>query len=115
MFTVGGLIHTDSQELELIKKNRPQLISALPVKVNSIAADFQHSLVLLENGIVYGWGRNEERQLGGGPSQPILFPKNICTMDKRILLASFGKGGKVLGFRELEQYLRYQLSHEVSL
>ena len=97
---------------ELLK--RPQLIKALPAKVVGIAAGTFHSLVLLENGVVYGWGWNGYGQIGGGKNfnQSILSPGIISNVERRILLSPFGKGGKALGFNELEKTFRELLGQE---
>ena len=54
----GWGYNIDGELGDSTKQNRniPQLIEALPGKVVSIAAGEQHSIALIENGKVYGWG-----------------------------------------------------------
>ena len=85
------------------ESNRPQLIEAIPDKVVAISAGEYHSLALLESGEVYGWGRNSAGQLGGDIYLPVLYPRIIQKMDQRMMFSPFGKGGKAVGFNELEK------------
>ena len=48
------------------ERRHPQLITGIPGKVIGISAGNYHSLALLESGEVYGWGSNENGQIGGG-------------------------------------------------
>ena len=97
------------------RRNYPQLIKDIPQKVVGITAGDYHSLALLESGTVYGWGDNSQGQLGGGQSKPVLFPKSISKMDERFSFSFFGKGGKAVGFDELEKKFRELLSLEFIL
>ena len=95
----------------------PQLIKKIPGKVINIAAGTFQTLALLENGKVYGCGNNEREELGRNKNQFDLFltPKRISIMEKRIMLAPFGKGGWAVGYTELEEKFRQLLGHEFYL
>ena len=93
----------------------PTPVNAISEKVVRIAAGYQQSLALLENGKVYGWGWNGRGQLGASKLPRIFLPKYISTIDKRILFAPFGKGGFVPGFAELEKMFRELLGQELCL
>ena len=62
-----------------------------------------HSLAVLDDGKVYSWGRNDYGQLGDGKFVEVLIPSIITMSDKTILLSAFGKGGRAVGFTELEK------------
>ena len=93
----------------------PQLVKGIPNKVVAIAAGSSHSLALLDNGDVYGWGRNNVGPLKKGESKSVLYPKIISKVDKSILLGPFGKGGRVVDYSELEKKFRKLLSVEFRL
>ena len=63
----------------------PKLIEDIPDKVTTVAAGDYHSLALTQGGIVYGWSRNIERQLGYYPTE-----------EKRRSIAITGITGKVV-------------------
>lgn len=58
----------------------PTPIPGLPPDVCSVAAGHYHSLAVTSEGHVWGWGRNNESQLGRGQLSPrfFLFPIFIC-------------------------------------
>ena len=94
----------------------PQLILAVnPVKVVSIAAGNFHSLALLKNGDVYGWGQNDVGQLGNSKSKYEIYPHIISKINKNILLSPFGRGGRVVGYTELEKKFRELLAQAFRL
>ena len=70
--------------------SRPKLIKDIPGKVVGIAAGYQHSLVLLESGKVYGWGRNEEGELGDGTTQERRHPQLITGIPGKVIGISAG-------------------------
>ena len=93
-----------------LNKLSPQLVKTLPDKVVSIAAGYYHSLALLNGGEVYGWGSNYDGRLGDGKLLEVHLPRIICIVEKRILLSPFGKGGRAVGYGELEIKFRELLS-----
>ena len=105
--------------VRITKGDGPHLNEALPGKVISIAAGNYHTLALLDNGTVYGCGSNENGQLGSDNfSKEIthdFIPIIISKMEKSTILCPFGKGGKAVGYTELERKFRELLGQEISL
>ena len=96
-------------------RKRPQVIDFIQGKVVALAGSYQHSLALLENGKVCGWGENGKGQLGNDLPRDVPFPHLVSNIDKRILLCPFGKGGRAIGFTELENKYRELLNQEIRL
>ena len=92
--------------------SRWQIIEAIPGKVVSIAAGDYHSLALLDSGKIYGWGSNYDGRLGNSKTHPLLTPKLVPKIDKRILLGVFGKGGRAVNISVLENKFRELLAQE---
>ena len=67
------------------RRKRPQLIKDIPDKVVSIAASGNHSLALLESGDVYGWGWNDEGQLGDGTTKRRKCPQLIKDIPDKVV------------------------------
>ena len=107
----GGNAFGQLGDKTLADRDRPKLIKGFTTKVTSIAAGEYESLALLENGELYGWGRNAHFELGRDLTDTILFPK----IDKSILRLSFAKGGRIVGFNELEVKLRQLIGQEIHL
>ncbi|CAN4117622.1 unnamed protein product [Withania somnifera] len=73
----------------------PTPIPRLPSDVVSIAAGHLHSLAVTSKGHVWGWGRNNEGQLGRHPLSPRETwnePKRVEGLDKVRVQAAFASG-----------------------
>ena len=66
-------------------RNVPKLIKTLPGKVVGIAAGYYHTLAFLENGKVFGWGRNAEGQLGNGTTIDNTCPQIIESITGKVV------------------------------
>ena len=95
--------------------SKPKLISSIPGQVVDLAAGEYHSLALLENGDIYGWGHNTEGQLGGSLKGDVISPLLISKVDKGIIISPFGKGGRAVGFAKLEKNFRKLIGSDIHL
>jgi E3 ubiquitin-protein ligase HERC2 len=71
---IGLLGHGDTQS-----QPSPKRVEALRgVRVSSVSVGFRHALALAEDGLVYAWGKNEQRATLGNPNVAgELLPKPI--------------------------------------
>jgi alpha-tubulin suppressor-like RCC1 family protein/tRNA A-37 threonylcarbamoyl transferase component Bud32 len=97
--TNEGLVYSwgDGAKGQLGQGNRlpsfkPKLVEALVTKrIIAIAAGFDHTLALSEDGDVYSWGSNSYGQLGLGHEKSTSSPKYISTFkEKQIVRISAG-------------------------
>ncbi|MFF2753467.1 InlB B-repeat-containing protein [Psychrobacillus sp. NPDC058041] len=81
---LGDGTKTDSDTLIQVKKEDGE-----PLKAVAVAAGTWHSLVLDEDGIVWGWGENGKGTLAtGGSTQPKLFPVQAVGLPKITAISS---------------------------
>ena len=85
VYSWGANVTGHSRDRNHKDRITPKLIEDIPDKVTTVAAGDYHSLALTQGGIVYGWSRNIERQLGYYPTE-----------EKRRSIAITGITGKVV-------------------
>ena len=100
-------------------RKQPQLIYGIPGKAVKIVTGSNHSLVLLENGEVYGWGSNNYGQLGDGTTKDKNRPQLIASITERVVNLAAGyfnslvvlESGKVYewGWKESGQLGKFKL------
>ncbi|OIV94804.1 hypothetical protein TanjilG_22001 [Lupinus angustifolius] len=72
----------------------PTPIPALPSTVVSVAAGHYHSLAVTSNGHLWAWGRNNEAQLGRGPTSRESWnePKRVVGLEHVNVCGAFASG-----------------------
>jgi alpha-tubulin suppressor-like RCC1 family protein len=100
---LASLIHysTDKKLLDFSAPYSCEIptILKLPVKVRSVvsAGHACHTIAIMESGEVYGWGRNEQGNLGSTMPQNVFSPTQLSGVpDGNVQSAAVGKGHSLL-------------------
>ena len=90
VFTWGWNGHGQLGDGTTLQSLIPNRVLGVPRKAVSIAAGVTHSLVLLENGEVFGWGENNNGQLGDGTQLDRHWPKRAKKIPNKVRGISAG-------------------------
>ncbi|XP_047141184.2 probable E3 ubiquitin-protein ligase HERC1 isoform X1 [Hydra vulgaris] len=80
LYTFGHKDFLGIAETDLLDNTIPQIVSSLmPHPIIDIAVGCNYILALDNSGNIWGWGTNEEGQLGIGTTNPHYLPQLVCT------------------------------------